>query len=394
MMQEKQFTETIFEENDRVVTEMALKVLRWMVLAFPALLLMYALGIFDEKEGAVPLTFVGVVVTWGPTLAKKAGMSDTIMKYMATLALGVMVALMASASIGIYMTYGLAMVFSIFYYDKKFTLRVSIISFFMLVISVYFRSFHELLDPGETAFDWFVSHSVGYLMETVIMALVCIKIADASHKMLVKFADTRKVAELVTQCNTSSAELGQIVENLEHCVENLHAGNDEITNLADKTKENCDSSLSFVEQVHESMGDVDTAVSVITEKTQQMFLIAEDTCEQMEEYKVKMQQATTSMQQIADSASVTETSIASLKEGMNEIVEFTDTIRAITRQTNLLALNASIEAARAGEMGKGFSVVADEVRVLAENSRNASDAIVKILERITGLIYNVELDNE
>ncbi len=394
-MQEKQVTETIFQENDRLVTKMAMRILRWLILAFPALMLMYILGIFESKmDGMLPLTIIGLVVTWGPTIVYKLGVPDTVMKYLATLALGAMVALMASASIGIYMTYGLAMVFSIFYYDKKFTLRISVISFLLLVVSMYFRSFDALLDPGETSFQWFIAHSVGYLMETVVMALICIKIADVSHKMLENLGDTRQVAELVTQCNVSSVELGHIVEKLQNCVEEFHESNEEIINLAGRTKEDCSSSLTFVEQMYGSMGNVDTEVSMITDKTQQMSRIAEDTCTQMGVYKQKMEQATQSMKQIADSAELTEASITSLREGMNEVVEFTDTIRAITKQTNLLALNASIEAARAGEMGKGFSVVAEEVRVLAENSKNASDAIAEILERILTLIQKVQEDNE
>ncbi len=223
--------------------------------------------------------------------------------------------------------------------------------------------------------------------------MICVKIADVSHNMLVRFGDTRKVAALVTQCNTSSVELGHIVEKLESCVEEFHESNEEIMDLANRTKGDCDSNLTFVEQMYGSMGSVDTEVNVITEKTQQMYKIAEDTCRQMEAYKEKMEATTESMKQIADSAELTEASITSLQEGMNEIVEFTDTIRAITKQTNLLSLNASIEAARAGEMGKGFSVVAEEVRLLAENSKNASDAIVDILSRIMALIEKVQEDN-
>lgn len=72
-----------------------------------------------------------------------------------------------------------------------------------------------------------------------------------------------------------------------------------------------------------------------------------------------------------------------LKGSVNQVAEILEVINGITDQTNLLALNAAIEAARAGEAGRGFAVVADEVRKLAEQSRASSDKIGALLNNIT-----------
>lgn len=394
-MKGSNIAEDIFAENDKAVTITAVKVLRWLVLVFPLLILISVLGLFQSQvKDLVPLTLIAVAVTMGPTIAYKLNAPIGVLKYASTLALAVLIALMASNStIGIYMTYALAMVFSIFYYDKKFTLRISVISYILLVGSLYFRSLNVQQIEFESDFVWFVSRSVGFLMEAVVMTVICVKIADVSHRMLVNLGDTRRVADLVNKCNSSSVELSKVVEDLENSVREFKTTNDAITGFARETLEDCNSSLACVDNVCDSMKNMDESVSTIASKTDQMLHVAEETSVKMKNYIVLMEQAADSMKKIESSAQMTEESITSLEDGIKEVSEFADTISGITKQTNLLALNASIEAARAGEMGRGFSVVADEVRVLADDSKKASDAITGIIQRIFGLLNEVKNSN-
>lgn len=234
----------IFYENDLAVTQSAMKMLRWLVIVFPALMLFSAIGLFQSKVvDLIPLTLMAVIVTMGPTVAYKLNASVYVMKYATTLALGCIVMLMATNStIGIYMTYGLAMVFSIFYYDKKFTLRISIVSYVLLVVSLYFRSLNVQQVEFDSNFTWFASRSVGFLLEIVVMTIVCVKIADVSHKMLENLNDTKKVADLVEKCNDASVDFAE-----------------EVRVLAEDSKKSSDAISGIIEKIVWMLNEVQTA---------------------------------------------------------------------------------------------------------------------------------------
>lgn len=386
----------IFYENDARVTRTAVKVLPWLILVFPLLIVLSAVGIFQMKIGEMLLlTAVAAVVTIGPSIAYKMNTPIGVMKYVTTFALAALIALMATnAAIGIYMTYAFAMLFSLFYYDKKFTIRVSVVSYILLVISLYFRSLNVQQIEYDTNFMWFFTRSLGFLMESVVMSVFCVKIAELSHQMLEKFADTKQTVALVDECEKASEELKDVVEQLETYIHGFAGTNENITKSAQMTLHDCNESFRFVDLVRDSMHELNQNADGLVGNMEQMLDISRETSDKINGYIEMMQNTTKGIEVIEDSARQTKTMIESLEAGMKEISEFANTIVNITSQTNLLALNAAIEAARAGEMGKGFSIVAEEVGHLAGDSKQASDAITGIIHNISSLLKEVQSSNQ
>ncbi|MCZ8529482.1 methyl-accepting chemotaxis protein [Alteromonas sp. PRIM-21] len=101
-----------------------------------------------------------------------------------------------------------------------------------------------------------------------------------------------------------------------------------------------------------------------------------------------VQQTVTSIQQLAENVRETADVIGRLESDSNKVGSVLDVIKGIAEQTNLLALNAAIEAARAGEQGRGFAVVADEVRTLASRTQQSTEEIQSTIEQLQSAAHS------
>lgn len=124
------------------------------------------------------------------------------------------------------------------------------------------------------------------------------------------------------------------------------------------------------------------SITETTNSLQQQDIKLEATSHLFEEISSNLDVSVNSLRKIADVAATSYQNVSELKELAEKIVGFVSTIAAIAEQTNLLALNAAIEAARAGEQGRGFAVVADEVRNLAQKTNQTTDEITQLVEQI------------
>ena len=304
-----------------------------------------------------------------------------------------MIALMGgNPSVGIYITYGLMVVLSCMFYDPKLTLRISVVCYVLLLISLFIRSCNIVL-TNASQLNWFIGYSLGFTIEFILLTSICISITSSSRNILDKLHNTIELESILSTCENASNELATMVDVLHDDITKTTNSSNTITESSQTTLDDLNKSKTHVINTKESIIKMTTASDTISAKTDELLDIAAQTTNQMDNYTHTINNTVSDMENIKNSTNTTDASIQNLSDGITEIASFANYISELTSQTNLLALNASIEAARADEHGKGFSVVAESVRELAENSKEASDAITSIIDNVTILLEDVKKSN-
>ncbi|MBP2652369.1 MAG: Methyl-accepting chemotaxis protein signaling domain protein [Firmicutes bacterium] len=149
-----------------------------------------------------------------------------------------------------------------------------------------------------------------------------------------------------------------------------------ITEIADGIQKQADSANHALVVTEE----LSTNTTQVSDVARQVSEIANKTSENAKQGQQTVEQAMGQMHQVGEGSKKTQTAIKELEKGSQQINEIVDLISSIAGQTNLLALNAAIEAARAGEHGRGFAVVSEEVRKLAEQSDDAAQQIRTLIQ--------------
>lgn len=137
-----------------------------------------------------------------------------------------------------------------------------------------------------------------------------------------------------------------------------------------------------ISRLAQSMDEMIGTIDVITNSVNNSAQITKDTNNDCQEGQKVVASSANSIKALESSISVASQSIQKLQQDSESIGSVLDVIRGIAEQTNLLALNAAIEAARAGEQGRGFAVVADEVRTLAGRTQNSTTEIQEMIESL------------
>ena len=219
----------------------------------------------------------------------------------------------------------------------------------------------------------------------------------------VSIASIREVAELGNGFNTFMDKLQNILKLIIDRTNEMREVDDEVQTCVRTSNDSASEISAVTEELAATMQEVGNSTGVINRNVDSVRgdveEIADKSCS-MNEYSKGMKQNADKMENDAKSTmQETSTKVQEILFVLNRAIEdsksvdqvnsLTNEILSISSQTNLLALNASIEAARAGEAGKGFAVVAEEIRQLADSSRDTANRIQEINVVVTQAVHNL-----